>query len=122
MNIIVITDIEGTDHEFNVGRPNAAQVAAIMRILSTVLRKVSSEIRNSGSEGDNLAIVAGLLGSLTEDQLVDLASVLIGSDKQFAADNFDLVWVTEALACVIEESNLAQVIQNFTRMFARIQS
>ena len=54
MNIIVITDIEGTDHEFNVGRPNAAQVAAIMRILSTVLRKVSSEIRNSGSEGDNL--------------------------------------------------------------------
>ena len=122
MNIIVITDIEGTDHEFNVGRPNAAQVAAIMRILSTVLRKVSSEIRNSGSEGDNLAIVAGLLGSLTEDQLIDLASVLIGSDKQFAADNFDLVWVTEALACVIEESNLAQVIQNFTRMFARIQS
>lgn len=122
MNIIVITDIEGKDHEFNVGRPNAAQVAAIMRILSTVLRKVSSEIRNSGSEGDNLAIVAGLLGSLTEDQLIDLASVLIGSDKQFAADNFDLVWVTEALACVIEESNLAQVIQNFTRMFARIQS
>lgn len=111
--------VNGTS--FEVGRATPAQVAGIAKLISSVSMDARKNIVKSGLEGSNDAVIWAVLGELDEDRLVGLAALVLGSDEEFARENFDLVWVTEALALVVEETNLSKVIGNFTRIFTLAQ-
>lgn len=106
---------------FEVGRATPAQVAGIAKLISSVSIDARKNIVKSGLDGNGDAVMWAVLGELDEERLVGLAALVIGSDKEFARENFDLIWVTEALALIIEETNLSRVIGNFTRIFTLAQ-
>jgi hypothetical protein len=111
--------VNGVEYKIKTAGP--AQITGIARIISQV--GIAAKRNLVGMEdGDNLSIIASLIGSITEEQLVELAALCIGSDKEFAKENFDLVWVTEAMAVLMEETNLSAVIKNFTRIASRFRS
>jgi len=116
MGTVVIVN----DQEFSVGKASAAQVSGIARILSRIGSAAGKGAQDL-SDGDYLSVIAAIVGAVDEDELVSLAALCIGSDEKFAKDNFDLVWVTEALAVLIEETNLDAVIKNFMRIASRFQ-
>lgn len=107
--------------EYFIGSASASQIAGIAKILS----KIGIEAKRSLTgieDSDYLTIVASLIGAITEEQLVSLAALCIGCDRKFAEDNFNLVWVTESLAVLMEETDLSAVIKNFTRIASRFRS
>lgn len=111
--------VNGKEHK--IGAASAAQVAGIAKILSQI--GIESKRSMVGvDDGDYLTIISALIGAITEDQLISLAALCIGSDREYAAENFDLVWVTEALAVLMEETDLAGVVKNFTRIASRFRS
>jgi hypothetical protein len=111
--------VGGVEHKIKAA--SAAQIAGIAKILSQV--GIESKRAMSGvDDGDYLTIIAALIGAITEEQLISLAALCIGVDRQYASDNFDMLWVTEALAVLMEETDLAGVIKNFTRIASRFRS
>lgn len=111
--------VNGVEHK--IGAASAAQVAGIAKILSQV--GIESKRSMAGvDDGDYLTIISALIGAITEDQLISLAALCIGADREFAAKHFDLLWVTEALAVLMEETDLAGVVRNFTRIASRFRS
>lgn len=108
-------------NSFEVGRATPAQIAGIAKLISSITIDARKNIVRAGLDGSGEAVLWAVLGELDEERLVSLAALVLGSDKEFARENFDLVWVTEALALIIEQSNLSAVIGNFTRIFTLAQ-
>jgi len=107
--------------EYAIKTADAKQIAGIAKMFSQI--GIESKKALAGVDGeDYLSIIVAMVGAITEDQLIDLAAISIGVDREFAKENFDLLWVTEALAVLMEETNLAGVVKNFTRIFSRFQS
>lgn len=116
MSSVVVNNVE-----YKIGRASAAQVSGIAKILSKVTREVSSSIGNL-EEADTFAILSGVLGSVSEENLVRLGALCIGVDEEYAQEHFDLVWVSDALATLMEETDIVAVTRNFTRIFSRFQA
>jgi len=108
------------EEEFVIAKANAAQVSGIAKILSRI---GASAGKSAGdlADGDYLSVIAAIIGSVSEEELIELAALCIGSDKAFAKENFDLVWVSEALVILIEETNLSAVVRNFMRIASLLQ-
>jgi len=113
-----VVNVNGT--EFTVGHANAAQISGIAKILSRIGAAAGSGAKDL-EDGDYLSVIAAVIGAIEEDQLVNLAALCIGSDREFAEENFDLVWVSEALAILVEETDLSAVVKNFMRIASRFQ-
>jgi hypothetical protein len=110
--------IDGT--EYKIGKPTAAQVSGIVRAFARLQLKARGEIRGLKDATDFDYIMA-FLAHLEEDMLIELAALSIGVDKKFAKENFDLIWVTQALSALIKNANLGDVISNFTSMLSPSQ-
>jgi len=110
--------VNGT--EFPIGKASAAQVSGIAKILSRIGSAAGSGAKDL-ADGDYLSVIAAIIGAISEQELVELAALCIGTDKKFATENFDLVWVSEALAVLIEETNLVAVVKNFMRIASLLQ-
>lgn len=106
--------------KYEIGTASARQVAGVAKILSNVGLSARKSLDNI-SEGDYVSVIAALFGAVTEDELVELGALCIGADKEFVEQNFDLLWVSEALAILMEETDLAGVVRNFTRIASRFQ-
>lgn len=105
------------DKEFVIGKPSPAQIVGITRAFAKLqlgARKSLSDITDAG----DMDYIMAFLANIDEETLVNLAALSIGSDKKFAVDNFDLVWVTQALGILIRKSSLAQVVANFTSILS----
>lgn len=113
-NVIVVGE-----REFTIGKAKAPQIATIMKILSKISSNSRKEVAKAADDGGNSALWA-FLGGIDENMLVEFAATLIGSDKAFAAEHFDLMWVSEAFAIMMEQTDLAGVIRNFTRIASRV--
>lgn len=107
-------EVNGT--QFELKPMKAAQIAALSNIIGRLTLDGRKLLKDIGPGGDATDFIWGLLAAVTEKELVKLAALVIGSDETFAAENFDLVWVTEALATQIEISNIGKIITNFTRL------
>lgn len=103
--------------EYKIGKPTAGQVAGIVRTLARLNLKARTELAAIGGAGDNDYIMAFLSG-LDEATIIELAALSIGVDKKFAAENFELGWVTGALAILIRKAKIGEVIANFTSMLS----
>lgn len=110
--------IEGVRHELSKLR--ARQVATISNIFGEMLIAGDKKLKDFKVSGD-LNFIVGVLAALDERSLIKLAAALIGKDEKFAEDNFDLVWVTEALGKQLKLSNLRGVLINFTSISTQIQ-
>lgn len=107
------------DKQFVINRVTPAQVSGIAKLISRMNVSARKEVMQAGLEGDGGAVLWAMLGQLNEKDLVELAALVIGSDKKFAEENFDLVWVSEAFAALMEVSQLKVVVANFMRMFTQ---
>ena len=104
---------------FTVDRVTPGQVSGIARLISRMNVQARTDVMKAGLEGDGNAVMWAMLGHITDKDLVELAAMVIGSDKKFAEENFDLVWLSEAFANLVEVSQLQVVISNFMRIFSR---
>ena len=104
---------------FNIDRVSPAQVAGIARMISRMNVSARGEVLKAGLEGDGNAVMWAMLGQISERDLVELSALVIGADKKFAQENFDLVWLSEAFANLVEVSELQVVMANFMRIFTR---
>lgn len=112
--------VEVNGQRYQVKKLHAKKIARIANLFANSLIKGNKQLRDMKAP-DSTNILLGVLAALTEDDLVRLAAVLIDSDEQFASDNFDLLWVTDALAKQIAISNLRAVVENFTSLLSQIQ-
>jgi hypothetical protein len=112
--------VEVNEKDYPVGRADASQVAGIAKILSRI-GSAAGKVSKDASEGDYLSVISAIIGAISEEELIEIAALCIGSDKKFAEEYFDLVWVSEALAIMVEETNLDIVVRNFTRIASRFQ-
>lgn len=110
--------VNGADYE--VKPLHAKKVARIANLFATSMIKGNKKLKEMKAP-DTTNIALGVLASLDENDLVKLASVLIDVDEKFADDNFDLLWVTDALGKQIAISNLKGVVENFTALLSQIQ-
>lgn len=101
------------DTEFVIDKVKAKQIAGILRIVSRVSLDARRELAKIENPGDTDFLWA-VLGNLSEEDLVSLAALSIGCDRQFAEENFDLSWVVTALAAIVKQSNIGASIANFT--------
>ena len=90
--------IEGTRYELTKMR--ARQVATISNIFGEMLIAGDKKLKDFKVSGD-INFIVGVLAALD--------------------DNFDLVWVTEALGKQLKISNLRGVLINFTSISTQIQ-
>lgn len=104
---------------FNIDRITPAQVSGIARLLSRMNVQARTDVMKAGLEGDGNAVMWAMLGHITDKDLIELAAMVIGSDKKFAEEHFDLVWLSEGFANLVEVSQLQVVIANFMRIFSR---
>ena len=82
-NIVIVNE-----KEYTIGRADAAQVSGIARILSRIgsaVGKNAIDLEN----GDYLSVISALMGAISEEELIDLAALCLGVDKEFAKENFD---------------------------------
>jgi hypothetical protein len=110
--------IEGTRYELTKMR--ARQVATISNIFGEMLIAGDKKLKDFKVSGD-INFIVGVLAALDERSLIRLGAALIGKDEKFVEDNFDLVWVTEALGKQLKISNLRGVLINFTSISTQIQ-
>lgn len=113
-------EIEGT--QYQVKKLHAFKVAKIANLFANLILGGNRKLRELklNDLGGNSALFA-ILAILSEEDLVSLAALLIDVDPQFAKENFDLVWVTEALGKQIQISNLKAIVENFTSIASQIQ-
>ena len=110
--------INGQDFEIKPMRAN--EIAAVAQIVGRLSLDGRKLLRQAGTDpGD---VIWALLAAVTGDELVKLAAVVVGCDAKFAADNFDLVWVTEALALQMNNINLGAILKNFTLLSTQLAS
>lgn len=112
---MAVVNVNGT--EFVIKTASASQVAGIGRIIAKIGRPARKAIAESG---DQIEVLFAILAALDEETLVEFAALLIGSDKEFARENFDLRWVVEAFGAFIEETDVVGIVQNFTSMFSQV--
>lgn len=105
------------EKSFNIDRVSPAQVAGIAGLISRMNVQARTAVMKAGLEGDGNAILWSMLGQIGEKDLIQLAALVIGSDKKFAEENFDMVWISEAFANLVEVSHLQVVVANFMRIF-----
>lgn len=106
------TVIQVGDREVVIERVTPAQVAGVLRILSRLSFDARTKMSKLDAATDNDLLWA-FLGAITEEDLIELAALSIGSDKQFAEENFDLEWVLIALGALIKKANIGTAITNF---------
>lgn len=99
---------------------HARKVSRIANLFAISLINGNKKLRDLKAP-DTTNIVLGVLASLTESDLIKLAALLVDVEEKFAEDNFDLLWVTDALAKQIAVSNLKAVVENFTSLLSQIQ-
>lgn len=99
---------------FEITAMRAAQITRFANILGRVTMGGRKVLRDAaGDPGD---FIWAVLAAIDEKSLVDLAALLIGSDTEFAKDNFSLNWVVEALMIQIRVSEIGATIRNFSKL------
>lgn len=109
------------DREIKIGKPTPKQAAGVARAFARLNLKARGELASLKNPNEFDYIMA-FVAHLDEETLIDLAALAIGTDKKFATENFDLVWVTQALIVLIRKADLAKVIANFTSMLSPNQT
>jgi len=109
------------EQEFDVSKAGPMQIAGIARLIARLNLKGRDVLNKEfqAAADDPSSFVWAMLAALDEEDLIDLAALVIGADREFAAEHFDLGWVIEGLAVMIEETDLAGVVANFTRIVSR---
>lgn len=107
------------DQEFVIGKMTPRQIGVMADIFSNLATRSQQKIVDAQKAG-TLVLFMAIIGSLDENDVVRFAAALIGSDIDFARTNFDLEWVSEAFAMLMENSNLQAVVANFTRGFSKM--
>lgn len=105
--------------EFNISKISPKQLVGIAKFFASMTTQGKKKLKDMKLD-DTTSILWGVLDVITEDELINFASLLIGCDKEFARENFDLEWMSEAFAILAEKTNVAKVIENFTRAFSGI--
>lgn len=98
---------------------NAKKTAFIMNLLGRLL--ITGKIRLKeikGSSANDLPLA--ILAAVDEENLVQLASVVIDKDATFVTENFSLSWVLEALLIQVRVGELDKIIRNFTSLVTQI--
>jgi hypothetical protein len=104
--------------KYRVGQLDAKTIAGIANLIGKKQfdgRKIVESMKLTPQPSDFLW---GILSSLEEDDLIILASLLIDADRAYVKENFNIGWVSEALAIAFERSDLPIVIKNFSRITA----
>ena len=105
--------------EFIITPLNATKTAFIANLFGRLLISGKLQLKQfKGLDPSDLPIA--ILSAVTSDMLIELAAVLINSDEEFARDNFDIVWVTDALRIQVENGGLDKVIRNFTSIVSQV--
>lgn len=118
MSEVFVVNIAGTDY---VVKPlHAKKVARIANLFAISMISGNKKLKELKAP-DTTNIVLGVLAALTDTDLVKLAAILVDVEESFADENFDLLWVTDALAKQIAVSNLKAVVENFTSLLSQIQ-
>jgi len=104
--------------DFVIDRVSAAQVAGVLRIVSRLSLGARKELAALDEPGDGDFLWA-VLGNVTENDLISLASLSIGCDRQFAEENFDLNWVIVAVGALLRNANIGAAVANFTSALAQ---
>ena len=106
--------------EYEVGSLNAKKVAAISNLIGGLIIRGKLQLNDlKAAANTNLAL--GILAALQEEDLVKFSAILVNCEPEFARENFDLIWVTEALKIQMEETDLQAVITNFTALLTQLQ-
>lgn len=116
---VFTTVVKIGENEFEITPLNAKKTAYIANLFGKLLLAGKMKLKDfSGLRGNDLPFA--ILAAVDENMLVGLAAVLIGSDEEFARENFELEWVMEALVIQTRVSNLDTVIRNFTVLVSQI--
>ena len=108
------------DQEFNVTKLDARKVATISKLIGNLIIRGRTTL-NKLKAATEVNLVIGILAALEEDDLIQLSSVIAGCDPEYARENFDLVWVTEALNLQAQETDFRKIVENFTSLVSQIQ-
>lgn len=116
---VFTTVVKIGDEEFEITPLNAKKTTYIANMFGRLLLAGKMKLKDfSGLKGNDLPFA--ILAAVDEEMLVGLAATLIGSDVEFARENFELEWVMEALVVQTRVSNLDTVIRNFTLLVTQI--
>jgi len=102
----------------SLGRPDAGSILKLARFL---LRRVNepgiAELFQEAKENpaSGMAVLYRLLEAIDERDLYELGEILLLGQCEVNPDNFDLVWVTEALAIWAENIGLEKILKNVQR-------
>lgn len=108
------------EQEYEVGPLNARKVAAISNLIGSLIVRGRVQLKDLKAAADtNLAL--GILAALQEDDLIKFSALLVNCDPEFAKENFDLIWVTDALRIQMEQTDFQAVIANFTALLSQLQ-
>jgi hypothetical protein len=109
--------VEVGGQTFDLSHPSAKQITGIARMLAKMQLRTRNDLSNIKSPS-NLDLVMAFIANLTDDDLVTVGATCLGTDKKFVEENFDLDWLSEAIAITVRNSNIVKVIRNFTSMFS----
>lgn len=110
--------INGT--EFEIKPMRAKEIATISNIVGKLSLDGRKLLRAAGTDPSD--VLWALLAAVNGDELVKLAAVVVGCDEKFAAENFDLVWVTDALVKQMSNINLGAILRNFSALSTQVQA
>jgi hypothetical protein len=117
---MAVTKVVVGGQEFVIDRVSAAQVSGVLRIVSRLSLGARKNLTGIENVGDT-DFLWGVLGSITEEDLISLAALSIGCDKKFAEEHFDLNWVIVAVGALLRNANIGSAVANFTSALAQTE-
>ena len=110
--------IKVNETEFEVKKLDANGMAKFANIIGKTTLEGRKVLRAANTDANDMlwAILSGISG----DSLAELGSLLLGCDKKFASENFDLNWVLEALEEQMKLIDLQAILKRFLSIATQV--
>jgi len=99
------------------GRPQIAQIQAVMDWLRTYAKPAITKLYPQGKDAAEIGAAEGfdlLLEVLDTDALVDLGAVVSREERAFVEEHFDLAWILDGVGVILRnQPAIGRVIQGF---------
>lgn len=120
----VVGTVVVDDKEYSISSPSAMQVLKVAKFVSKRLLAAQQTLKFEMAieKPDAMFLVLALLDALNEEDLVELAVMLLQSDtkktRALVDKHLELLWLSEAFKLWVQATQLGLVLANFFQGFA----